>query len=333
MLKKEASELEQRKITYREAISEAIKEEMARDDSVFLMGEDLGRFGGAFGTTRGLYHEFGEERIKDTPISETAIVGFGLGAALIGMRPIVEIMRIDWMAICMDEIVNHVAKMRYLSGGKPEVAMVIRTNAEAGLGLGAQHSQSFESWFVHVPGLKVVMPSNPYDGKGLLKAAIRDPNPVIFIESVTLLSVSGAVPTEDYVVPLGKADIKREGKDVTIVAWGTLASKALNAAQTLSDEGIQVEVVDPRSLRPLDIETIVASVKKTGKLVVAHEAMKTCGFGAEVVALVQERAFDHLDAPIQRVATPDVIIPVNRMLERTVLPQEEQIIAAVKSIA
>ena len=322
----------ERKITYREAISEAIKEEIIRDDRVFLMGEDLGRFGGAFGTTRGLYQELGEERIKDTPISETAIVGFGLGAALIGLRPIVEIMRIDWLAICMDEIVNHVAKMRYLSAGKPEVSMVIKTNAEGGLGLGAQHSQSFESWVVHVPGLKVVMPSDPYDGKGLLKAAVRDPNPVIFIEPVAALSVSGTVPTEDYVVPLGKAEIKREGKDATIVAWGTLASKALNAAQTLADEGIQVEVIDPRSLRPLDIETIIASVEKTGRLVVAHQAMKTCGVGAEIAALVQERAFDHLDAPIKRVATPDVIIPVNRNLERMVFPQEEQIIEAVKSV-
>ncbi|TET68114.1 MAG: hypothetical protein E3J40_01915, partial [Dehalococcoidia bacterium] len=261
MLRKGVDKVAQHQITYREAITEAISEEMARDDRVFLMGEDLGVFGGTFGTTRGLLREFGEERIKDTPISETAIVGFGLGAALIGMRPIVEIMRIDWIAICMDEIVNHVAKMRYLSGGRPEVAMVIKTNAEGGLGLGAQHSQSFESWLVHVPGLKVVMPSTPYDGKGLLKAAIRDPNPVIFIEPVTLLSISGAVPTEDYVVPLGKADVKREGTDATIVTWGTLVSKVLNAAQTLADEGIQVEIVDPRSLRPLDIETIIASVK------------------------------------------------------------------------
>jgi len=322
----------ERKITYREAIAEAIKEEMARDERVFLMGEDLGKFGGAFGTTRGLYQEFGEERVKDTPISETAIVGFGVGAALVGMRPIVEIMRIDWSTIAMDEIVNHAAKMRYLSGGKPELAMVIKTNAEGGLGLGAQHSQSFEAWFVHVPGLKVVMPSDPYDGKGILKAAIRDPNPVVFIEPTTLLSLSGAVPDEDYVVPLGKAAIKREGKDVTVVAWGTLLPKALNAAQTLAGEGIEVEVIDPRTLRPLDIDTIVDSVKKTGRLVVAHQAIKTCGVGAEIVAQVQEIAFDHLDAPIKRVATPDVIIPVNRNLERVVFPQEEEIIAAVKSI-
>lgn len=322
----------QHQITYREAVSEAIREEMARDKRVFLMGEDIGVLGGALGTTRGLLQEFGEDRVRDTPISETAIIGYALGAAMAGMRPIAEIMRIDWITICMDEIVNQTAKMRYLSGGRPEVAMVIKTNAEGGLGLGAQHSQSFESWFVHVPGLKVVMPSSPYDGKGLLKAAIRDPDPVIFIESVTLLGSSGAVPEEDYVVPMGKADIKREGKDVTIVAWGTLVSTALNAAQTLANEGIQVEIVDPRSLHPLDIETIIASVKKTGKMVVAHQAIRKCGFGAEIAALVQEQAFDHLDAPIRRVATPHVIIPVNRNLEKVVFPQEEQIIEAVKSI-
>lgn len=321
-----------RKITYREAISEAIREEMMRDERVFLMGEDMGAFGGAFGTTRGLFREFGEERVRDTPISETALVGFGLGAALVGMRPIVDIMRIDWIAICMDEIANHVAKMRYLSAGKPEIAMVIMTSAEGGLGLGAQHSQSFEAWLVHIPGLKVIMPSNPYDGKGLLKAAIRDPNPVIFIESVSLLGSNGAVPQEDYIIPIGKADIKREGKDVTIISWGTLLSKSLNAAQTLADEGIQAEVVDLRTLKPLDLEAIINSVRKTGKLVIAHEAVRTCGLGAEIGMQVQELAFDHLDAPIKRVANPDAIIPVNRNLEKFVLPQEEHIIQAVKSI-
>jgi pyruvate dehydrogenase E1 component beta subunit len=219
-----------------------------------------------------------------------------------------------------------------MTGGRPEVAMVIRASSEGGIGLGAQHSQSFETWFVHVPGLKVVIPSTPYDAKGLLKAAIRDPDPVIFLEPGVLYGVSGPVPADDYVLPLGKADIKREGKDVTMVAWGTLLTKTLNAAQTLAGEGIEAEVIDPRSLRPLDIDTIIASVKKTGKLVVAHEAMKTCGVGAEIAALVQEKAFDHLDAPIQRVATPDVIIPVNRTLERFVLPQEDSVVAAVKSI-
>jgi pyruvate dehydrogenase E1 component beta subunit len=322
----------QRQISFRDAISEAIREEMARDERVFLMGEDVGVLGGAFASTKGIYQQFGEERVKDTPISETAIVGFALGAAMAGMRPIAEIMRVDWMTICMDEIVNQTAKMHYMTGGRPEVAMVIRASSEGGIGLGAQHSQSFETWFVHVPGLKVVIPSTPYDAKGLLKAAIRDPDPVIFLESGILYGVSGPVPADDYIVPLGKADVKREGKDVTVVAWGTLLPKTLNAAQTLAGEGIEAEVIDPRSLRPLDIDTIIASVKKTGKLVVAHEAMKTCGVGAEIAALVQEKAFDHLDAPIQRVATPDVIIPVNRTLERFVLPQEDNVIAAVKSI-
>jgi len=322
----------QRQVSYREAISEAIKEEMARDDRVFLMGEDVGILGGAFGGTRGIYAMFGGERVLDTPISETAIVGFALGAAMAGMRPIVEIMRVDWMTICMDEIVNQTAKMRYLSGGHPEVSLVIRAAAEGGIGLGGQHSQSFEAWFAHVPGLKVVMPSTPYDAKGLLKSAVRDPNPVIFLEPGVLYGVSGPVPEEEYVIPLGEAEVKREGKDVTIVAWGTLLPKTMNAAQTLAEEGIDVEVIDPRTLRPLDIDTIVDSVKKTGKLIVAHEAMKTCGVGAEIAALVQERAFDHLDAPIQRVATPDIIIPVNRSLERFVLPQETTIVETVKSI-
>lgn len=322
----------QRQISYREALAEAIKEEMARDDRVFLIGEDVGILGGAFGATKGIYDVFGEERVLDTPISETAIIGYALGAAMAGMRPVAEIMRNDWMTICMDEIVNQTAKMRYLSGGHPDVSLVIRASAEGGIGLGAQHSQSFEAWFVHVPGLKVVMPSTPYDVKGLMKSAIRDPNPVIFLEPGVLYGVSGPVPEEEYLIPLGEAEVKREGKDVTIVAWGTLLPKTLNAAQTLADDGIDAEVVDPRTLRPLDIDTIIASVEKTGKLIIAHEAMKTCGVGAEIAALVQERAFDHLDAPIQRVATPDVIIPVNRALERLVLPQEDTVVKAVKSV-
>ena len=322
----------QRQISYREALAEAIKEEMARDDRVILIGEDVGVLGGAFSATKGVYDAFGGERVIDTPISETAIVGYALGAAMAGMRPIAEIMRVDWMTICMDEIVNQTAKMRYLSGGHPEVSMVIRATAEGGIGLGGQHSQSFEAWFVHVPGLKVVMPSTPYDVKGLLKAAVRDPNPVIFLEPGVLYGVSGPVPEEEYVIPLGESEVKREGKDITIVAWGTLLPKTLNAAQTLADEGIDVEVIDPRTLRPLDIDTIINSVKKTGKLIIAHEAMKTCGVGAEIAALVQERAFDHLDAPIQRVATPDIIIPVNRSLERVVLPQEDTVVETVKSI-
>jgi len=320
------------KVTYREAICEAIREEMKRDERVFIIGEDIGKFGHTFNTTVGLVYEFGEERVRDAPISEAGFVGCGLGAALLGMRPIVDITRIDWITVCMDEIVNQIAKMRYLSGGRPEVAMVILTNGEAWSGLGAQHSQSFESWFVHVPGLKVAMPSTAYDGKGLLKAAIRDPNPVMFIEPNGALNTSCPVPSEEYTIPLGKADIKQDGKDVTVVAWGSALMKVLRAAEALAGDGIQVEVVDPRTLRPLDIETIVLSVQKTGRLIVAHEANKTCGVGAEIAALVQEKAFDYLDAPIRRVATPDAIIPVSRELERQILPQEEQIIQAVHSV-
>lgn len=322
----------ERQLSYREAIAEALREEMRRDEKVFVMGEDVGVIGGAFGATKGLYEEFGEDRIWDTPISETAIISFGLGSAIAGMKPVVEIMRCDWMTICMDEIVNQTAKMRYFTGGRPQIAMVIRTATEGGIGLGAQHSQSFEAWFAHVPGLKVVLPSTPYDAKGLLKAAIREPNPVIFMESNVLYGTSGPVPAKDYVIPLGKADVKREGKDVTIVAWGAITPRVLLAAQTLAEEGIEAEVIDPRTLRPLDIETIVTSVKKTGRAVVAHEAYRTGGLGAEVAAQIQEKAFDHLDAPIQRVANPDVLIPVNRNLERLVLPGPEKVIEAVKSI-
>jgi pyruvate/2-oxoglutarate/acetoin dehydrogenase E1 component len=322
----------ERQITYREAVAEAIKEEMKRDDKVFSMGEDIAAIGGAFGATRGILDEVGEDRIWDTPISEAAIVGFGLGAAIGGMRPVVEIMRCDWMTICMDEIVNQAAKMRYFTGGKPNIPLVIRTSTEGGIGLGAQHSQSFEAWFAHIPGLKVVMPSTPYDAKGLLKSSIRDENPVIFMEPIILYGASGPVPQEEYSVPLGKADVKREGKDVTIVVWGAVTPRVLSAAQTLAEEGIEVEVIDPRTLRPLDIDAIITSVKKTGRAVVAHEAYKTGGFGAEIVAQIQENAFDHLDAPIQRVANPDVLVPVNRNLERITLPGPERVIEAVKSV-
>ncbi|MFC1931590.1 alpha-ketoacid dehydrogenase subunit beta [Chloroflexota bacterium] len=319
-------------ITFREAIADAIKEEMERDPAVFLMGEDIAKFGGGFGTTRGLYHKFGGERIIQTPISETAIAGFALGAAMSGMRPIAEIMRDDWMTICMDELVNQVAKIRYMSGGKPEIHLTFKISTEGGVGLGPQHSQSFEAWVCHVPGLKVVMPSNPYDAKGLLKAAVRAHNPIIYMEPVSLLSMSGPVPDEDFTVPIGKAEVKKQGTDVTVVAWGTVLAKTLNAAKTLAKEGIDVEVIDLRTLSPMDTETIINSVKKTGKLVVGHEANKSGGWGAEVVATVQERAFDHLDAPIKRVAAPDAIIPTNKNLEKFILPQEEEVIEAVKSL-
>jgi len=322
----------ERKISYTDAIVEAIREELIRDDKVFFMGEDVAVIGGGFGATKRLYQEFGEGRVWDTPISEAAIVGFGLGAAMAGMRPVVEIMRCDWITIAMDEIVNQAAKMRYFTAGRPDIALTIRACSEGGIGLGGQHSQSFESWFANVPGLKVVIPSTPYDVKGLLKAAIRDPNPIIFLEPIILFGTSGMVPDEDYEIPLGKADVKREGKDVTVVAWGSLIPRVLMAAQTLAEEGIELDVIDPRTIHPLDIDTIITSVKKTGKVVVAHEAPKTSGFGAEIVAQVQERAFDSLDAPIQRVANPDLIVPVNRNLERLVIPGPEKVINAVKAI-
>jgi len=320
------------RITYREAINEAIREEMARDEKIFVLGEDIAKFGDVFGTTRGLYREFGEERVRDTPVSETAIISFALGAAMVGLKPIADIQRIDWMTVCVDEIVNQVAKMHYLTAGRCEISIVIKTCVEEWGGLGAQHTQSFESWYTHVPGLTVVMPSNPYDAKGLMKAAIRDPNPVLFFEPYMLYGSSGLVPHEDYTVPIGKAAVTREGNDVTVVAWGTMVPKVLRAAKTLEDEGIQVEIIDPRSLYPLDIDTILNSVRKTGRLVIAHQAVRYCGVGAEIAAQVQEHAFDHLDAPIQRVATPHVIIPVNRTLEQSLFPQEEQVIQAVKRI-
>lgn len=320
------------RITYREAINEAIREEMARDEKIFILGEDIAKFGDVFGTTRGLYREFGEERVRDTPVSETAIISFALGAAMVGLKPIADIQRIDWMTVCVDEIVNQVAKMHYLTAGRCEISIVIKTCVEEWGGLGAQHTQSFESWYAHVPGLTVVMPSNPYDAKGLMKTAIRDPNPVLFFEPYMLYGSSSPVPNEDYTVPIGKAVLTREGRDVTVVTWGTMVPKVLKAAKTLEDEGVQIEVIDPRTLYPLDIDTILNSVKKTGRLVIAHQAVRYCGVGAEIAAQVQEHAFDYLDAPIQRVATPHVIIPVNRTLEQSLFPQEEQVIQAVKII-
>ena len=319
------------RITYRVAVNEAIREEMERDDNIFVLGEDIGKFGDVFGTTRGLYREFGEERVRDTPISETAIISFALGAAMVGLKPIADIQRIDWLTVCVDEIVNQVAKMHYLTAGKCEISIVIKTCVEEWGGLGAQHTQSFESWYAHVPGLTVVMPSNPHDAKGLMKAAIRDPNPVLFFEPYMLLSSSGPVPNEDYTVPIGKALVTREGRDVTVVTWGTTLPKVLKAAATLKDEDIDIEVIDPRTLYPLDIDTILNSVRKTNRLVIAHQAIRYCGIGAEIAAQVQEYAFDDLDAPIQRVATPHVIIPINRTLEQSLFPQEEQIIQAVKA--
>lgn len=318
-------------MTYAEAIRDGMRVEMKRDPSVFIWGEDVGKFGGCFGVTSGLVTEF-PDRVVDTPISETAIVGAAVGAAAAGLRPIAEIMFVDFMGVCMDELFNQAAKMRYMFGGKAKIPMVLRTPCGAGMGAAAQHSQSMEAWFTHIPGIKTVMPSTPADAKGLMAAAVRDDNPVVYIEHKQLLGVKGEVPEGEYYIPLGKADIKREGADVTIVAWSWMVHKALAAAEALAAEGIKAEVLDPRTLIPLDTESILKSVGKTGKLVIVHEAVKTGGFGGEIAAIVAEEGLDLLDGPIKRVAMPFTPIPFSPILENSVIPSEEKIIAAVKSL-
>ena len=320
-------------ITYKEAVKQAMQEEMRRDESVFLMGEDVGIYGGAFGVSLGMLDEFGEERVRDTPISEAVIAGAAAGAAVTGMRPIAEIMFSDFITIAMDSLVNQAAKMRYMFGGKAKVPMVLRMPGGSGTGAAAQHSQSLEAWLVHVPGLKVVMPSTPYDAKGLLKTAIRDDNPVVFIETKTVYNRKGEVPEEDYTIPFGVADVKRVGKDVTVFATGTMVHRSLEAADILAKEGIDVEVIDPRTLVPFDKETLVKSVMKTGKLIIVHEACKRGGFGGEVAAeILDSEAFDYLDAPIKRVAGKNVPIPYCMELERSAVPQVEDIVTAVREI-
>lgn len=323
-----------REITYAEAIREALRQEMRRDKNVFLIGEDLGIYGGAFGVTYGLLDEFGEERVRDTPISEAAIAGAALGAAITGMRPVAEIMFMDFTTIAMEQIVNQAAKIKFMFGGKVKVPMVVRTPAGSGTGAAAQHSQSLEAWFTHVPGLKVVMPSTPYDAKGLLISSIRDNNPIIFIEHKLLYKTTGEVPEEEYEVPLGVADIKRKGEDLTIVATSIMVQRAISASKELEKDGISVEIVDPRTLKPYDKKTIIVSVKKTGKVIAVHEACKTGGFGAEIAAMISEsEAFDYLDAPIKRLGGLDIPIPYNRNLERHAVPQVEDIINAARELA
>lgn len=321
-----------KEITYAQAIQEALREEMLRDETVFLMGEDIGRFGGISRVTKGFLEEFGRERVRDTPISESAIVGVATGAAVTGMRPVAEIMFSDLLALAMDQIVNQAAKIRYMFGGKARAPIVIRTSMGGGRSVAAQHSQNLEAWFIHVPGLKVVMPSTPHDAKGLLKTAIRDDNPVLFFEHRFLYPVKGLVPEEEYAIPFMEAVVKRKGEDVTIVATSLYVSKSLAVAEELDKQGISVEVVDPRTLVPLDKDTIIDSVKKTGRLVVVEEGCKRGGVGAEIAALVIEEAFDYLDAPITRVATFDVPIPFAPKLEKYVLPNEKRILEAVKQI-
>ncbi|MGX6443705.1 alpha-ketoacid dehydrogenase subunit beta [Neobacillus sp. K501] len=320
-----------RQITYLEAVREAMSQEMRENNDVFILGEDIGVYGGAFGVTRGMIEEFGPERVRNTPISEAAIAGAAIGSALTGMRPILELQFSDFITIAMDQMVNQAAKTRYMFGGKGKVPMVLRTPAGSGTGAAAQHSQSLEAWMAHIPGLKVVQPSTAYDVKGLLKAAIDDDNPVIFYEHKLLYRTSGEVPEEPYKIELGKADIKREGTDVTIVATAIMVHKALEAAAELEKEGISVEVVDPRTIVPLDKETIINSVKKTGRLIVVHEAVQRGGFGGEIVSVVAEsEAFDYLDAPIKRLGGKEVPIPYNPTLEKAAIPQVPDIIAAVR---
>jgi len=320
-----------KEITVRDALREALREEMKRDKTVFLLGEDIGRYwGGAFGVTKGLAEEFGDERVRDTPISESAIVGVGVGAAITGMRPIAEIMFGDLSALAMDQICNQAAKIRYMFGGQVKVPFVIRTPFGAGVNIASHHSQSLEAWFMHTPGLYVAVPSTPYDAKGLLKAAIRGDNPVFFVEHKLLYPVKGMIPEEDYNVPFGVADVKREGEDVTIFATLYMVHKALSAAEKLKKEGVSAQVVDPRTLSPLDKAAILKSVKKTGRIVIVSEDCKTGGVSAELAAIVAEEALDYLDAPIKRVAEPDTPIPFSPPLEQFVIPDEKSIIKAVK---
>ena len=323
-----------RELSYAEAIREALRQEMQRDERVFIIGEDVGVYGGAFGVTLEMVEEFGEERVIDTPISELGIAGAITGAALTGMRPVGEIMFMDFTTIAMEQLVNQAAKMRFMFGGMIKVPFVLRTPAGSGTGAAAQHSQSLENWFVHVPGLKVVMPSTPYDVKGLFLSSIRDDNPVIFVEHKLLYKTKGPVPEEMYTIPLGTADVKREGRDLTIVATSIMVKRSLEAAEQLAQEGIEAEVVDPRTLKPLDEETIVRSVIKTGRVLIVHEACQTGGYGGELAAVIAgSEAFDHLDAPIIRLAGRDMPIPYNRNLEYHTVPQVENIIEAARQLA
>jgi len=321
-----------KEITYWKAINEALAEEMTRDESVVLMGEDIAVYGGAYAVTRGLYEKFGGERVRDTAISEAAIVGAGLGAALTGLRPVVEIMYVDFMGIAMDQLNNQVAKIRYMFGGKCTVPLVIRTEGGAGRTLGAHHSQSLEAWFMHIPGIKVVMPSTPYDAKGLLKSAIREDNPIMFIEHKMLYNTKGAVPEEEYTIPIGVADVKRTGTDITIVAYSRSLLRSLEAAKELEKEGISAEVVDPRTLLPLDIDTIATSVRKTHRVLTVSEDCKTGGAGAEISMQIIERCFDDLDAPPVRLAGADVPMPKAPNLEAMAIPSTEDIVREAKAV-
>jgi pyruvate dehydrogenase E1 component beta subunit len=323
----------QREVTYAEAIREGLRQEMRRDPRVFLVGEDIGVYGGAFGVTGDLVHEFGSDRVRDTPIAEEVIAGLAIGAAITGMRPVAEMQFSDFVTLAMEQLVNQAAKMRFMLGGKIAVPMVVRMPGGSGTGAAAQHSQSLEAWFAHVPGLKVVMPATPHDAKGLLIAAIRDLNPVLVFEHKLLYRVKGLVPPELYTEELGKALVRRPGRDLSLIAYSIMVPRALEAAELLANEGIEAEVVDVRCLRPLDEATIVASARHTGRVLVIHEAVRSGGFGGEIVARIAEsEAFDFLDAPIRRLAGRETPVPYNRALERSTVPQVEDIVAAARAL-
>ncbi len=319
-----------RSIPYVAAINEAVRQAMQEDPRVFLAGEDVAGAGSVFGIFRGLLEEFGPERVIDTPISEAGIIGLGTGAAATGLRPIIDICFMDFFGECMDQLANQLAKMRYMFGGKARLPMTVTTMAGAGLAIAAQHSQSLEAWVTHVPGLKVVMPATPYDAKGLLISAIRDDNPVIVIFNKLSLAMKEEVPEIPYTIPLGQARIAREGADFTVVATGRMVHEAMKAASSLSGEGLDVEIIDPRSLVPLDIDVIVTSVKKTHRALVVHEAVRFCGYGAEVAAQIQEFAFDHLDAPVGRIGAPFAPVPFSPALEKHYVPDAERIAGEVR---
>ncbi|WP_231715652.1 alpha-ketoacid dehydrogenase subunit beta [Desulfosarcina widdelii] len=317
-----------------QAINQALREEMQRDANVFLAGEGIGVgiHSNPMLPTADLLKDFGAKRVKDTPVSEAAIAGLAVGAAAVGLKPVVEIMFNPFFTLASDMIVNHAAKLRYLSGGKSAFPLVVRIKSGAGFGAGCQHSHNLEAWAAHCPGLKVIMPSTPADAKGLLKSAIRDPNPVVFIEDMMLYFVPGPVPEEEYLIPIGQADVKRQGTDVTLVTWSKMVGVALKAAEQLAREGIDMEIVDLRTLVPMDKKTLLGSVRKTGRLVVLHEATRTGGFAGEVSAVVMEEAFDSLKAPLRRVTGPDIPVPASPPLERFYIPSEKDLISAVKEI-
>ena len=319
-------------ITYREALNQALREEMARDDRVFLMGEEVGVYNGAYKVSKGLLEEFGEMRVVDTPITELGFAGVGVGAAMVGLRPIIEFMTWNFALLAIDQIVNAAAKMNYMSGGQYPMPMVFRGPNGAALQLSAQHSQAFESWFAHIPGLKVVTPGTPYDAKGLLKAAIRDDNPVIMLEGEMLYNTKGEVPEEDYIVPIGKAELKREGYHCSIITSGKMVLVAMNVADQMAKDGIRIDVVDLRTVRPMDVEAITTSVKKTNRAVVLEEGWEIAGIGAQVVDYIQRDCFDDLDSPVIRVHQTDVPMPYAKALEKSAKPDMAKTIAAVKKV-